>query len=506
MARGECPPMETMRLALAICAIAAPVAAEPFGIRVVDAETGRGVPLVRLETTDASAFISDSAGWIAIQDPILMGRRVFFYVSSHGYEYPEDAFGFRGLALDVNPGGRAQITVHRRNIAERLYRLTGAGIYEHALSLGEPVPIRQPLLNGGVVGQDSVLAHVWNGRVLWLFGDTSRLSYPLGLFHTAGAWSDMPVHPEMGIDLEYIVGEDGFARAMCPSEGEGPVWLDGLCAVEADGGEQLIAHYSRVRGLEALLEHGIAVFSGQDEVFQKRVLFDLERRWQSPRGHPLRQGEYLLFATPLMQARCRATLDAVSDQDTYEAYTCLAEGSRWQGPTSLIERDGRGRPVWAFRPNTDPVGQREEQELIDASVIAAEDARYDVRDIDTGRSVNLHAGSVAWNEYRQRWIMIAVESFGEPSFLGEIWYLEADEPTGPWRAAKRIVTHDRYGFYNPLHHPFLDQQGGRVIYFQGTYTQMFEGDVPKTPRYEYNQILYRLDLSDERLRTAAPEP
>ena len=98
--------------------------------------------------------------------------------------------------------------------------------------------------------------------------------------------------------------------------------------------------------------------------------------------------------------------------------------------------------------------------------------------------------------------MIAVEAFGEPSFLGEIWYLEAESPTGPWRDAKRIVSHDRYGFYNPLHHPFLDQEGGRIIYFQGTYTQMFEGDVPKTPRYDYNQIMYRLDLSDERLRPA----
>lgn len=498
-------PMDSWRIAL-ICVLSIPACAQPFGIRVLDAETGRGVPLVRLETTDASVFISDSAGWIAIEDPVLMGRTVHFTITSHGYEYPTDGFGYRGVALDVTPGGRAEIAVNRTNIAERLYRLTGAGIYEHTCRLGESAPIRQPLLNGGVVGQDSVLAHEWQGRVLWLFGDTSRLAYPLGLFHTAGAWSDRPADPAAGIDFEYIVGEDGFVRAMCPSEGEGPVWLDGLCAVDDGQGQlRLIAHYSRVRGLEALLEHGIAVFDEGEEVFDKAARFDLKRLWEAPRGHPLSQDEYLMFATPFIQSRCLATLAAVSDQGSYEAFTCLAEGARFEGPASRLELDAAGRPAWGFRPGTDPVGPREERELIEAGAIDSADARHDVRDIESGRAVALHAGSVAWNAYRQRWVMIAVEAFGEPSFLGEIWYLEAESPTGPWRDAKRIVSHDRYGFYNPLHHPFLDQEGGRIIYFQGTYTQMFEGDVPKTPRYDYNQIMYRLDLSDERLRPAGSQ-
>ena len=41
-----------------------------------------------------------------------------------------------------------------------------------------------------------------------------------------------------------------------------------------------------------------------------------------------------------------------------------------------------------------------------------------------------------------------------------------------------------------------------MIYFEGTYTKMFSRDDPGTPRYEYNQIMYRLDLDDPRLAVA----
>ena len=51
-----------------------------------------------------------------------------------------------------------------------------------------------------------------------------------------------------------------------------------------------------------------------------------------------------------------------------------------------------------------------------------------------------------------------------------------------------------------MHHDFLDQAGGRVIYFEGTYTNQFSGNPAFTPRYDYNQILYRLDLADPRLK------
>ncbi len=94
--------------------------------------------------------------------------------------------------------------------------------------------------------------------------------------------------------------------------------------------------------------------------------------------------------------------------------------------------------------------------------------------------------------------MIAGESVGATT-LGEVWYSEADRPEGPWREAVKIITHankphDAHDFYNPVQHPFLDRDGGRVIYLEGSYVNTFSGNPHPTPYYEYNQIMYRLDL------------
>jgi hypothetical protein len=66
------------------------------------------------------------------------------------------------------------------------------------------------------------------------------------------------------------------------------------------------------------------------------------------------------------------------------------------------------------------------------------------------------------------------------------------------------VSHENYNFYNPTQHPFFDQDGGRLIYFEGTYTASFSGAKEKTPRYDYNQIMYRLALDDARLNLPVP--
>ena len=58
--------------------------------------------------------------------------------------------------------------------------------------LNHPSPVREPLLDGGVVGQDSVQAAVYRGKIHWFWGDTSRQDYPLGQFWTSGAVSDLP--------------------------------------------------------------------------------------------------------------------------------------------------------------------------------------------------------------------------------------------------------------------------------------------------------------------------
>ncbi|MGD8831398.1 MAG: hypothetical protein PVF57_12415, partial [Pseudomonadales bacterium] len=71
-----------------------------------------------------------------------------------------------------------------------------------------------------------------------------------------------------------------------------------------------------------------------------------------------------------------------------------------------------------------------------------------------------------------------------------------------WQRAVRIATHTHYAFYNPVQHDFLDEAGGRVIFFEGTYSHTFSTTEEPVPRYDYNQLLYRLDLSDPRLAPA----
>jgi hypothetical protein len=63
------------------------------------------------------------------------------------------------------------LPLRRLNIAERLYRITGEGIYRGSILVGQPVPIKQPLLNGKVVGQDTVIVTPYKGKLYWFWGD-----------------------------------------------------------------------------------------------------------------------------------------------------------------------------------------------------------------------------------------------------------------------------------------------------------------------------------------------
>ena len=88
-------------------ALLAAEAPDAFQIAVVDAETGRGVPLVELRTVTNQRCVTDSAGLVAVRQPELLGQNVYFHVRSHGYEFPADGFGYRGKALQATPGGSA---------------------------------------------------------------------------------------------------------------------------------------------------------------------------------------------------------------------------------------------------------------------------------------------------------------------------------------------------------------------------------------------------------------
>src|SRR5262245_63743362 len=94
-------------------------------ILVIDSASGRGIPLVELETVNALRFVTDNAGRIAFYEPGLMGRELFFTVRSHGYEAKKDGFGFAGVRLTPKAGQVAEVKLTRRNVAERVCGLTG---------------------------------------------------------------------------------------------------------------------------------------------------------------------------------------------------------------------------------------------------------------------------------------------------------------------------------------------------------------------------------------------
>src|SRR5688572_4050666 len=223
-------------------------AAPYFKITVVDDQTNRGVPLVELTTTNQVTYITDSAGLIAFHEPGLMNQTIFFHIKSHGYELPKDGFGFAGTRLETKEGGSATIKIKRLNIAERLYRVTGGGIYRDSILLGEKVPIKEPLLNAQVTGQDSIMAIPYRNKLYWFWGDTDRPAYPLGLFATSGATSDLPANggldPSVGINLTYFTDKTGFSRAMIAIDEPGVKWLTGLMTVRDETGrERMVARY-----------------------------------------------------------------------------------------------------------------------------------------------------------------------------------------------------------------------------------------------------------------------
>lgn len=481
----------------------------PFAITVVDARSGRGVPLVELRTVHGVRSVTDSNGVVAFHEPGLMHESVFFHVSGHGYEYPKDGFGFRGTNLQIKPGGSATLKVNRLNVAERLYRLTGAGVYRDSVLAGVRVPTKHPLLNGQVLGSDSVLNAVYRGKLYWFWGDTLRPGYPLGNFHVPGATSELPAtvgfDPDTGVDLTYFLDDRGFAKPTAELPGKGPTWLVALTTLPDGRRDRLFGAFVKIEPPLKVYAQYLAVWEDEKHRFEKIADVDMTAPL-FPTGHAFRHTdggkEYVYFASPYPVVRVPATAAAFRDPTTYEGYSCLTPGGRMADPR--IDRAADGRPRFAWKPNTSPVGPTEQATLLKHGKLTVGEGRWHLRDRDTGKVVEAHRGSVGWNAHRKRWTMVATEIGGKPSHLGEVWYAEADEPTGPWRYAVKVATHDRMSFYNPTQHPEFAKAGGRVIYFEGTYTHDFSGNPDVTPRYEYNQVMYRLDLADP--RAALPRP
>ena len=130
----------------------------------------------------------------------------------------------------------------------------------------------------------------------------------------------------------------------------------------------------------------------------------------------------------------------------------------------------------------------------------------------------LGSGSVNWNQWAQRYVFLGSgdttaphQAAGGSMHIAFSWTLD-----GPWVNGSLIGDHNVSGgsCYNGLHLPSLDAEGGRLVHIACTYTAMWSNTAispwvwstclfgltahqdcsPVVPRYEYNNLVYRVDL------------
>ncbi len=305
------------------------------------------------------------------------------------------------------------------------------------------------------------------------------------------------------MNLNYFVNSTGSAKEMMPVSESGLMWIDGAFTVrDPDGIERLMAHNARFQDLSTQLESGLALFNDSTQTFQRFQSYSLTAPI-TPQGHSFnvtQNGQdYIYFDQTYPDIRVKNDWNDVTHITNWEAYSPLKANTRWDANNPQFDRDPQGNIIFGWKQNTDPLSYEMLQDISQHNYIPRSQLPFRLQDYKTGQPIDLHRSSVYWNDFRKSWVMIGVESFGT-SFLGEVWFSEAPTPEGPWVNAIKVATHNSgstndYSYYNPTQHPFFDQDGGRIIYFDGTYSDTFSGNSNPTPLYDYNEVMYRLDLA-----------
>jgi hypothetical protein len=237
----------------------------------------------------------------------------------------------------------------------------------------------------------------------------------------------------------------------------------------------------------------VMLFNDDKQIFESIQRWDIDQPHRS--AHPFRarvDGREFYYIFP--DFRVPAEFKALQDPAAYQTYTCIAGDGKWQGRETEIDRDAAGHPHYTWK--SDAGHPLSLEKLMRGGKLKREEYWCFLRDFETGAPLTRGLESVAWNQFRRRWIAFFADK------PGEAWFAEADTPLGPWGYGRRVLTHGDYNFYNIAHHSFFDQEGGRLVYFEGTYTSTFsKADTTGklTPRYNYNQLMYRLALDDPRL-------
>ena len=441
----------------------------PFRIQVVDGETGRGVPLVKLTTSSYISYFTDSSGIVAFDEPGMLGARVFFMVTSDGYVNARDLLGSPqpGVLLKTVPGGNATVIVNRTQPAERLYRLTGGGLYRDTLLTGGRAPVAEPLLSSAsVLGQDSLMGLVFKGVSFWFFGDTECPAGPRNSDcqnygkYTTGATAAVGADGDVPPSLSYFVSNnsrdpggmgkgglpnaallavwnpDSFAHPKPMLAGPGVVpnykdnsWVGSATVVagQADGEEErmyltYVCPQTQLQGLaiwNEVAEHFVPVRSKQG--YAMRYSGAQWVQLLKPGDHG-----YAYYASAFANVRVKSSFSAIEDPSQYEYFTPCNSTQRGGCNVSMDASswgwrrgdlgDAAADDSWA------KFGPLDEFRALQGGYLQLRDARMQVRDGATGRPLQpapggsgggetlLARGSVNWNAHRSKYVLIADQS------------------------------------------------------------------------------------------------
>lgn len=315
---------------------------------------------------------------------------------------------------------------------------------------------------------------------------------------------------------------------------------------DKNGNERLVAFYTLCEHAKMPVEQGLVIFDDEKEIFDERIVLRSSEdeplsSWDVPGGQALKYEEdgkkYYMFTKEYPDfwptLRIPATLEEAKVMENFEVFTPVKEGvtmeeiidllprllslkvagydaKEYEGLDEYFDMDQNGELIWSWKKNGLPASQDLESRFLECGLLDIDGARFQLKDSETLEDVKIYSGTIHWNDYLNEYILIGV-GIGEGRVeddgliigncdLGTVWYAKAPSPVGPWTMAEKVLTHEDYNFFNPVHHPFFDNDDGAAIYFEGTYTAEHTASerALKTPYYDYNQIMYRLELVDPR--------
>ncbi len=429
------------------CAFGAFTPKRPFRVECIDAENGWPVPGVQLTTSAGHRFVSDNAGVVAIGEPDYYGRSMTFSVTGHGYR---PSSGASSVTLSVKAGGEAKVELARQYRAMRLGRIGGGGLFGESMKVGERLD--EP--EDGEVGRDSVQVKPYGDKLFWLWGDTNVRSYPLGVFNTTASYTANPPFsawvPPVAPKYANFKNSDGNIRGVIDQPWGGLMWIFGLVDLkDKKGNAKLGGAWTCVSGNNANSSgscNGLCTWNPDTEKFDiTRVLNSSTNscsmfpdgnnmKWTDEKGK-----KWILFGGPYPWLKIPDSYESWCNPDTWEKLSYSSRAATCKGSTTS--------------------------------------------------TVTPKGGQMMWNAAIGKYVAI----FYLDLDFGGLWYAEADSPFGPWYNAEKVCQMDNYNFYNPVVHAESDPTKPYLI-FEATYTDAFVGQPDPTARWNYTQVLYRLNL------------